>query len=64
MPRDPLIEAVGEKMEYIYSKAQKLVVSHYPDIARYDQSYRIAIIAYMKMIVDLLKLEEEKRQIK
>lgn len=57
MPRDPLVEAAGERLEYIYSKAQKLVVSHFRDIDRYKDAYRISIIAYMKMLVDLLKLE-------
>lgn len=59
MPRDPLIDKASEKLEYIYSRAQKLVVSHFRDIDRYKDAYRISIIAYMKMLVDLLKLEKE-----
>lgn len=59
MPRDPLVDAASERLEYVYSRAQKLVISHFRDIDRYEQGYRISIIAYMKMIIDLLKLEKE-----
>jgi len=57
--RDPFVEYAGERLEAIYSKAQKLVARHFKGIDRYDQSYRIAIMAYMKMLVELIKLEKK-----
>jgi len=59
MSRDPLVEAAGERLEVIYSKAQKLVSHHYKNLHEDPMGYRISIMAYMKMIVDLMKLEKE-----
>jgi len=56
--RDPFVEWAGERLEAVYSKAQNLVVRHFKNIDRYEQGYRIAVMAYMKMLVELMKLKE------
>lgn len=47
------------KLEAIYSKAMKLVQTHFHGIEQYPKEFRIAILAYMKMIIALMEMGKE-----
>jgi len=56
MVRDEAVEKASKRLEAVFSRAQKLVAEHYRGVERYERERRIAIIAYMKMLVELIKV--------
>jgi len=58
MTRDEMVEKASERLEAVFSRAQKLVTEHFHGIEPYERERRIAILAYMKMLVELMKVSE------
>ncbi|MFQ6076998.1 MAG: hypothetical protein ACE5Z5_12870 [Candidatus Bathyarchaeia archaeon] len=56
MPRDPQVELASEKLTYVYSRAQKLTGEWFPDTKSDPMARRIACIAVMKMLVQLMDM--------
>jgi len=51
--KDDVEEAV-RTVEKVYEYAEKLVVKWFPDVEKYNQQKRIAILSVMKMIIDVM----------
>jgi len=49
---------IRNRLEAVFSRAQKLVTEHFHGIEPYERERRIAILAYMKMLVELMKVSE------
>jgi len=46
MTRDEMVEKASERLEAVFSRAQKLVTEHFHGIEPYERERRIAILAH------------------
>lgn len=53
-----LLNRASDRLEAVYSRAMKLVQKHYRGVEQYPKEFRIAVIAYAKLLVELMKIEK------
>jgi len=53
------IDDVGDQLDKIYKKAGVLVDAHYETSKMEPREWRITMLAYMKQLVELMKIQQE-----
>jgi len=52
------IESAIKHLEFIHQKAEELALKWFPDIEKYPQQKRIAVLSVMKMLMEIIQRGE------
>jgi len=59
MSFEKLLENASRRLQEVYKLALEMATSNHPEITKDNREIRITCLAYMKMIIDIMRMEKE-----
>jgi len=59
---EKLLENASRRLQEVYRLALEMATSNHPEITRDNREIRITCLAWMKMLIDLMRMEKELSQ--